>query len=143
MRVDGYNDEEIRRWLWLRAIEWGAFPAFVSQPIVPVLFVFVPWYVVVLGVVALGIVWRFVRYSFVSVRVAALAVVPVAWLKWPAALCSCVWLFVHRQPIAGVLALLWPLVGGLVGAASGPAKVGIIELAFAKKIGYVSQDAEV
>ncbi|HEY5505570.1 MAG TPA: hypothetical protein VIK28_10475 [Sedimentisphaerales bacterium] len=143
MSFDTYTDDEIKRWLWLRAIEWGAFPAFLSQPVAPILFIFSPWYFVVLGVVALGLIWRFVRYSFVSVRVAGAVVVPIVWLKWPASIGSGIYLFIHHQPAAGVLALVWPFVAGWIGAATSfPTYVGTIELAFAKKIGYVSPDAE-
>jgi len=70
-------------------------------------------------------------------------VVPVVWLKWPASIGSGIYLFIHHQPAAGVLALVWSFVAGWIGAATSfPTYVGTIELAFAKKIGYVSPDAE-
>ena len=47
--------------------------------------------------------------------------------------------FFHHQPLPAVFALMWPFVVGLVGI---PGKVGTIELAFAKSIGFVSPDAE-
>ena len=143
MNFETYNDEEIRRWLWLRALEWAAFPAFISQPVAPILFIFFRWYFVVLGVVTLGFIWRFVRYSFVSVRVADAVVVPVVWLKWPTSIGSSIYLFIHHQPVAGVLAVIWSFVAGWTGAVIGfPTRVGVIELAFAKEIGYVPQNAE-
>ncbi|MGP8198865.1 MAG: hypothetical protein ACLQU4_05115 [Limisphaerales bacterium] len=47
------------------------------------------------------------------------------------------------EPAAGILVLVWSFVAGWIGAATGfPTYVGTIELAFAKKIGYVSPDAE-
>ena len=63
----------------------------------------------------------------------------MAWLKWPAAISAAIYLFIKGNYISGVLALLWPLLAGFVCI---PGKVGLIELAFAKKIGYVDQDAE-
>lgn len=143
MSFNTYTDEEIRRWLWLRAVEWAAFPAFLSQPVAPILFIYFPWYFVLLGVVVLGFIWRFIRYSFVSVRLARAVVVPVVWLKWPASIGSSIYLFIHHQPVAGVVALVWSFVAGWTGAAIGyPSYVGVIELALAKKIGYVSPDAQ-
>ncbi len=139
MNFEEYTDNEIKRWLWLRAIEWGAFPAYLSQPVAPILFILYPWYFVVLGVVTVGAVWCFVRYLFVSVNLAGAVVIPVVWLKWPAAIGSSIYLFVHHEPAAGVVALIWPLVAPFTGL---PAKSGIIELAFAKKIGCVLPDAE-
>ena len=38
MSFEGYTDEEMNRWLWLRAVEWGGLPAYLSQPIARVLF---------------------------------------------------------------------------------------------------------
>ena len=139
MSFETYSDEEIRRWLWLRAVEWGAFPAYLSQPVAPILFIFYPWYFVVLWIFVLGVVWCFVRYSFVSIHLAGAVVLPVVWLKWPAAIGSSIYLFCHHQIGGGVVALIWPLVASFAGI---PAKIGVIELTFAKKIGYAPHDAE-
>jgi hypothetical protein len=139
MTFEGYSEDEIRRWAWLRAIEWGAFPAYLSQVIAPLLFLLYPWYFVVLAVVVSSLAWCFVRYAFVSVRIANLACLFVVWAKWPAAVGSSLYLFLHRQRVAAVVALVWPLVAALT---SPPSKVGIIELTFAKKIGLAPQDTE-
>jgi len=52
---------------------------------------------------------------------------------------SCIYLFIHHQPVAAAVALVWPLVAAFTVL---PANVGIIELEFAKRIDYVSPDAE-
>lgn len=139
MSFEGYTDDEMKRWLWLRAIEWGSFPAFLSQPLAPVLFIFCPWYFVVLAVFALGLVWCLVRYSFVDPHLARAASLAVVFLKWPAAIGSSIYLFINHQSVAGLAALIWPFVAGFFVLSC---KVGIIELALAKKIGFVSQDVE-
>ena len=139
MSFETYSDDEIKRWLWLRAVEWTAFPAYLSQPIAPILFIFYPWYFVVLGDFIAGIIWCFIRYSFVSVRLADAVVIPVVWLKWPAAIGCSIYLFCHHQIGGGVIAFIWPLVASFAGI---PGKIGVIELTFAKKIGFVPPDAE-
>src|SRR5437773_10007994 len=106
MTFDTYTDGEIRRWLWLRAVEWAAFPAYLSQPVAPILFIFYPWYFVILCIFILGVLWCFVRYSFVSPSLAGAVVVPVVWLKWPTAIGSSIYLFWHHQIAAGVFALI-------------------------------------
>ncbi len=138
MNFATWTDDEIKRWLWLRAVEWAALPAFVSQPLAPVLLIFFPWYWVLGGVILLGILWCPMRYLFVNITIATFACLIVTWLKWPAAVGSAIYLFLHDQPVLAVVALLWPLVGGFVGI---PGKVGVIELAFAKKIGFAPSDA--
>jgi hypothetical protein len=139
MSFEGYTDDEIKTWLWLRAIEWGSFPAFLSQPVAPVLFIFYPWYFVVLAVFVLGLMWCLIRYWFVSARLARVACLAVPLLKWPAVIGSSIYLFIRHQPVAALVALIWPFVAAYC---SLPAKIGVIELAFAKKIGFVSPDTD-
>jgi hypothetical protein len=136
---ESYTDPEIQRWLWLRAVEWSGFPGYLSQIIAPILFIFYPWWEVVLGVVLVGLVWCVVRYWFISIAISNTACLAVVWLKWPVAIGSAIYLFIHLQPLPGVLALIWPLVAGFM---TPPGKVGIIELRLAKRIGYVALDAE-
>jgi hypothetical protein len=135
---EGYTDEEIKRWLWLRAIEWSAFPAYVSQVVAPILFIFHPWYLVILALVAFGLFWCVIRYAFVSVTLSNTACLVVVWLKWPVATGSAIYLFVHHEFAAGAAALIWPLVAAFT---IPPGKVGVIELALAKRIGFVPPDA--
>jgi hypothetical protein len=40
----GYSDKENLQWSLLRAVEWGIWPAFLSQPIVSVLLMFFEWW---------------------------------------------------------------------------------------------------
>jgi hypothetical protein len=128
---------EVQRWLLLRAIEWSNWPTFVSQPIVPVLFLVFPWYWVVLIVCIADLGWSAIRYRFVSVALARAAVLLVL-LKWPSALICGIYLFFQRSYVAGVIALLWPILGTFIQV---PGQIGRIELALAKKIGYVDEDA--
>jgi len=132
------TEPELRRWLWLRAIEWTNWPAFISQPLAPVLFVFFWWPYVVAGVITADVLWALVRYSYVSPRLASLGAIAGMWLKWPAAVGSAIYLLAHRSHVAAVLAVLWPLLAGLVCV---PAQVGRVELILAKKIGYADQSA--
>lgn len=133
----GYTEPELHRWLTLRALEWANFPAFVSRPIVPVLVVFYPWYFVLGGVVAAEILWCALRYSFVSILLTRLAVF-LSLLAYPVGIVSSGYLFWHARWAVGALAFLWPVVAAWFQL---PAKVGVIELALAKRIGYVAADA--
>jgi hypothetical protein len=113
-------------------------PAFLSQLVVPILLIFCPWYWLLGSVLLAGFVWSTVRYRLVSVPFADGACLAVAWLKWPLAIGSAIILCCQAKFILGIVALLWPL--GLAGYFGIPGKVGVVELAFAKKIGYISED---
>jgi len=140
-RITGieFTEPELRRWLRLRAIEWANWPAFISQPLLPVLLVFFSWPYPLAGLIAADVLWALVRYSWVSPRLASLAALAVAWLKWPSVVGSAMYLLAHRSYAAGVIAVLWPLLAGFVRV---PAQLGKIELMLAKKVGYVDQTAQ-
>ena len=139
MRFTNWTNAEIERWLLLRAIEWNAFPAFVSQPLVPIMFPLFSWYWVIATVIALSILWSTIRYSYVNITVATVACHFVVLAKWPFTIGSAIYLFIHRQFVPALIALVWPF---LAGSFTIPGKIGVIELAFAKKIRYVPDEAE-
>jgi hypothetical protein len=144
-----YSEAEIQRWLHLRAIEWCAWPVFLSQPLIPVLLIFYPALPILIAVVVADILWRFVRYSFVSPRLASIGANFVIIFKWPCAIGAAIYLGIHEHYVSAALAFLWPVVasgaslpGMLLWALVGkPTLVGAAELELAKRIGYVSPDA--
>ena len=102
-----------------------------------------------IAVLAAELLWRFVRYSFVSPQLVSAGATFVAFTTWPLALCAAIWLYVHHRYSVAVLAIIWPLVASF---ASAPITllaalfgrhtlVGAVELQLAKRIGYVSEDA--
>jgi hypothetical protein len=102
--------------------------------------IFFRWLYVLGGVVTVGILWAFIRYSFVSPSLSKTSCLFVHYTKWPTAVVSATYLFfvAHRYGI-GALALLWPLLAGFVPL---PGQVGRIELMLAKSVGYVENNAQ-
>jgi len=130
-----HTDEENLRWCWLRAVEWGAWPLFLSQFFAPILLVLIPWYIVVSGILVANVAWAFVRYRFVSTDLAGLPVAFVVILKWPVSIGSAACLaWQHDYPIA-VLAFFWPLAVPLLGVVT-PVNVGRIQSVMMKQLGY-------
>ena len=133
----GLSGPQLAQWLWLRAAEWSNLPSFVSQPIVPILFIFFYWPVVLVGLFALDVLWAFIRYKYVNVRASSYMANFVILAKWPAAIASAIILFVHHQILAGALAIAWPM--GLGGLIAVPGKIGKLQILFAKKIGPIAE----
>jgi hypothetical protein len=144
-----YSEPELQRWLHLRAIEWCAWPVFLSQPVVPLLLIIFRPVPVLIAVVAAEFLWRFVRYAFVSPRLVSAGATFVIFLKWPCAIGAAIYLAVQHRYTVAFLAFAWPLIASiasvpatLVAALFGrPTLVGAVELQLAKRIGYVSPDA--
>lgn len=134
------TQEDIRRILWLRAIEWCSFPSFVSQPLVPILLIRFSILQIVLSIFILEFLWTFLKYSYVNFRLSQYACIFVLKTKWPISIICCIILIIREQYIESTVALLWPFIAGFVHIPGG--KVGVIELNLAKQIGYVDQDAE-
>lgn len=56
-----HTDEENLKWSWLRAVEWGAFPIFVTQPIIPFLIFFFDWKIIIGVIIICNWLWNFIR----------------------------------------------------------------------------------
>jgi hypothetical protein len=111
-----HSDDDNLQWCWLRAVEWGRWPIFLSQPLAPALLIWFPWQAVVVGVIIANLLWAFfIRYRFVSAGAADAGVlfVLLKWLSWPVAT---FYLFhVGRKPECWV-ALAWPVLIFVIGA---------------------------
>jgi hypothetical protein len=130
-----HSDEENLKWCWLRAVEWGRWPIFLSQVIAPPLLIFLSWKYVVLGFVAGNIAWALlVRYRFVNVALAYIGCVVVLfrWVTWPVA--TAYMFFVGISPECWV-SLAWPLLIYLLGAFT-PVQIGRIQGRFMRSLGY-------
>lgn len=130
-----HTDEENLKWCWLRAVEWGRWPIFLSQPIAPVLLMFLPWQHVVIGVTLLNVLWAvFVRYHMVALPLAYWGAVFVLlrWIAWP---CATAWMFISdRMPEAWVT-LSWPVLIYPLGIIT-PTQVGRIQKMLMECLGY-------
>jgi hypothetical protein len=137
-----HSGEQNLRWCWLRAVEWGRWPIFLSQPVAPVLLIWWPWREVILAVFFANCTWAIcVRNHFVSRRMANLGVYVVAarWITWPT---SVIYLFFeHRKP-EDWIALAWPILIFAIGAPT-PTRVGLIQAAFMRRLHRASPTIDV
>lgn len=133
---DEHSDEENLQWCGLRAMEWGGWPAFLSQGVGPIALVFVSWGQLALAVLAVNILWAvFVRYRITNVSAAYVGAFTAAlpWLTCPT---SAIYLWLHGRRGQAALALVWPPVAWLL-AMIPPAKIGVIQKQFMAQLGYV------
>jgi hypothetical protein len=130
-----HSDEENLKWSWLRAVEWGRWPIFVSQIYAPILLLFLPWLAVVIAVVLSNILWAiFIRYHHVSVGAASTAAV-LTRLKWVVCPIAAIFLLVSGNIANAFFALFWPLVIFIIGVVP-TVQVGKIQKMFMAQLGY-------
>ena len=129
-----HSDQENLTWSYLRAIEWGRWPIFVSQPVAPILLVFFNWGLVMVGVILVNIFWSFfLRYLFVSVTAAYWGAVFVR-LKWLLCPGAAIYLFLHGKTVPAILSLSWPALIFILGALP-TTKTVTIQKMFLKALG--------
>ena len=111
-----HSDQENLTWAWLRAVEWGRWPIFLSQPIAPVLLLLFSWPSAVIGTIVVNLLWAgFVRYRVVNVKAAYYGANFVR-LKWIICPVVAIYLYSIGDVVGAALALLWPLLIFLIGA---------------------------
>ncbi len=130
-----HPDEVNLRWSLSRAIEWGRWPIFLSQPVAPILLFVLDWKAVLLGTIVTNLLWaRFVRYRFVSVAGAYWGATLVR-LKWFTCPMAAVYLFTRGEPALAALSLFWPVLVFVIGALP-TTQVGRIQSMFLARLGY-------
>jgi hypothetical protein len=136
--------DENAAWARLRAIEWKAFPAFISQPIVPVLLLGFSWYVIVIGIVLSAFIWRLIRWRFISIPIASAAAIFVAFMKWPLAVAMAIFFIFKGLWLNSIISFSWPLLVVLVSYAyaGGPKGLGDYEVRFMQEMGYDVPDLQ-
>ena len=130
-----HNNDENTKWSWLRAIEWGRWPLFMSQLFAPLLLIIVPWYIVIAIFFLSNIFWAIlIRYRFCNYGLLLLGA-DVMVLKWPITIGSTIYLFYNANSKIALLALLWPFVAIFLGIIT-PTKIGVIQKTIMKQMGY-------
>jgi hypothetical protein len=138
VRVDQFRPDELTRVCWLRAVEWLAWPAFLSQPLLPLFYVFYPVYWVLLAVVVVGFFWLLFRHKFASLRLATWGCYWVR-LKWVTIPIGLLVLFRESRYIAVALTLATPWLASLLNLPAqlaaawilgSPSQVGIVQTKF-------------
>ena len=134
--TDNLTSDEIVRATWLRAVEWVQWPAFVSQPILPILALFfTPWKIFV-GLIICGYLWMFIRYQIASYRIATAGCLFVR-LKWLSCPAVAVYFLINRRWIEAVFSLCSPIVAQLAMLFIHPTgQIGRVQKMFFKELGF-------
>ena len=122
-------------WSWLRSIEWGRWPIFLSQSLAPLFLLFFSWKAIVIGSVGLNLLWAgFIRYHFVSIRAAYWGALIVGF-KWLTCPLVAIYLYLSGEKTGAVFAFLWPLLIFVIGVLP-RTQIGKIQDMFMAKLGY-------
>ena len=101
-------DKDYEKILLLRSIEWANWPLFISQPVIPVLLIYVDWWELFLGIIVLDWIWSLVRFRYQSITLALLGAFFVR-LKWPSSILMGIYFFIMKFYFLSVLSMLWPV----------------------------------
>lgn len=105
-----WSDEEVARYAVLRAIEWVAWPSFISIGLGPILLVLVAPIKLAIAVIVVDVIWYFISPVIYIYWLSNLGIY-LNRLKWVSApVMALVFLASHNLWLA-VIALLWPFIG--------------------------------
>jgi hypothetical protein len=135
------SDDENTRWAWLRAMEWSKFPLFIAQPIVPILFIFIEWWRVIIFFILLTWIWALFRYRYINLVLLDLGSLFVH-LKWPISIGVGIYFLTNNNYFLGVLSGLWPLFSLLFQLLTPPVQIGVLQKSILMKLGYVPNEEE-
>ena len=113
MAFENYSTDELAKFAHLRALEWFAWPIFLSYSIVPILLAATQSWFVLAVVLVINFFWHFICHRFVHVGL-AMAAVFLFRLRWLAASASAIYLFLQQHYGFAVVALLWPLLANVL-----------------------------
>jgi hypothetical protein len=136
-----HSTQENIWWCWLRGCEWIGWPAFLSEPLVPILLFFWPLWQVLLGILIANICWMPVRYRVVSVVLGSMGVY-FRLLKWPLTVLMGAYFFWYGDHVNALICALWlPLSGAVIGIIPPLGKIGVTQEMFMAAIGYEKVNA--
>lgn len=133
-----FSDQENLNRCLARAIEWNSWPAFLSQPVAPVLYYFFPWEAVLAGLVAVTVLWLPLRYPLANFRLATLGCYFVK-LKWPAIISIVVMSLTKGKYTIAALSVLTPIISAAF-AGFTPGGFGTLQRIFMRQLGYARVD---
>jgi hypothetical protein len=134
-----HTDQENLHWCWLRAIEWGRWPVFISQIVAPPMLYIFNWLTVVSFFVVLNILWSlFIKYKYVNVKLAFVGVLATK-LKWLICPLLGYYFYTQNEVLVAVIALFWPLLIFIIGALP-TTQITVIQDMFMIKLGYIKND---
>lgn len=135
-----HTDQENLQWCWLRAVEWGRWPIFISQTLAPPMLLISNWLAVIICFVVLNILWAlFVRYKYVSINLAFIGVL-ITKLKWLICPLFGYYFYSHDEMMKAAIAFFWPLLIFIIGALP-TTQIGIIQNMMMAKLGYARNDS--
>ncbi|MDD2714486.1 MAG: hypothetical protein PHW04_01195 [Candidatus Wallbacteria bacterium] len=129
-------DDNIQ-WCWLRAVEWGKLPLYVSQLIVPFsLLDNNSIGSILIGVIAWNnLLWPFVRYKaaklWPAIFIADACSSIVCYSKWPLSIGMAIYFFNHHQNSYAAFCLFYPIIVMLMTLIPPSTMVGYIQKLFA------------
>lgn len=128
------------KYCWARAVEWKMLPAFVAQPVLPILFLIFPWKNILIGLMAINLVWNFAFCTaVVSLSVAAFSIL---WnkLKWLTIVVVGGYFIWRHNWFLGGLTIFTPIVAAFIGVLVLRSPIGLIQEFFMLQLGHVKID---
>lgn len=121
-----YSNDELSRWIWLRAEEWVSYPTFLA-PIWGIIFVyFYGWTNFIITLIVVTFIWKtFIMKSIMSINILFTMALIINFLKWPLAVVfAYVGFLTHHSLLFNASMLLFPAISYVLLFLEVPYKMG-------------------
>jgi hypothetical protein len=138
-----YSKEEAERFVFLRKLEWEAFPVFATRAFAPVALFWLSWWQLALAFVLASLVWCPVREYAANIRVAtAASALNNIVVSLVGNVVIAVVFFVEGKTVVGCIALVWHFVSSLLAFAYPPSRSLKIQEKFWEGLNRTREDAQ-
>lgn len=129
--IEKHSKKENEAYFTGRASEWAHFPLFITQIAVPPLMLIVPWWVVIVLVIALDLLWSLYREKIVNVKLADFFY-NVNKFKWISFIAFGAFYISRSMWIEAVLSFLWPFIAFVLALVIGRPNYEVLKEKFEK-----------
>lgn len=134
-KIDEHNQRENEAYINGRAGEWGHFTVFATQTFMPLLFLVLKWYFVIIIVIGLDWIWSLVRYKYFNRGISEFF-----WklnrFKFPILIVISIAFFLTKKPLeGGFLTLAWPFISLIIFMIGPPANIELLKKPIEKELG--------
>jgi hypothetical protein len=133
-KIDEHNQRENDAYINGRAGEWGHFTVFATEIFMPLLFLVLKWYFVILIVIVLDWIWSLIRYRYFNINISEFF-----WklnrFKFPILIIISIIFFLTKRPLEdGFLTLAWPFISLIIFMIGPPANMELLKASIEKRL---------
>jgi hypothetical protein len=135
-KTEAHTKKENEAYINGRASEWGHLPVFATQIFMPLLFLVLKWYFVIILVILLDWVWSMFRYKYYNMYISD-SFWKLNKFKFPVLIVYGFFFIAKKLYVEGAITFLWPFISILFVMIGPPASMDLLKPAIEKELNNI------